>query len=128
MTAPATFAADADAAYRQYLEVGFHVEPDLVAHDFCDKLIDHASEFPGVRKGDFRTVLQPHRQHETFLQALRLPAVTRIVRLLLGDAISGIQTQFFYCKPGTPGFQPHQDNRFVNAPTGAFASAWLALT
>ena len=103
-----------------------HLEYYVVAPEFCDKLIKIATEFPAVNQGDYRTVLQPHRHSEAFLEALRHPGVIRIVRLMLGDEISGIQTQFFYGKPGTLGFQPHQDNS--NALSGTFASAWVALT
>jgi phytanoyl-CoA hydroxylase len=123
-----TFAENAERALAAYVETGLHVEPDVVDSRFCDELIAVGNEFSAVKSGDFRTVLQPHRQSEIFLQALRHPGITQIMRLILGGRISGIQTQFFYGKPGTPGFQPHQDNRFVNAPRGKFASAWVALT
>jgi len=123
-----TFADAPDLALKAYAEAGFHVEPDVLAHGLCDRLVEIANEFPARKQGDFRTVLQPHRREDAFLQALRHAGVTRILRLILGAEIAGIQTQFFYCQPGTPGFQPHQDNRYVNAPRGTFASAWVALT
>lgn len=124
----ASFARDSQQALAEYAKTGLHLEYDVVAPEFCDRLIETATEFPAVNQGDYRTVLQPHRHSEAFLEALRHPRVIRIVRQMLGDEISGIQTQFFYGKPGTPGFQPHQDNRFVNALPGTFASAWVALT
>ena len=126
--ASGTLIADTQRDLALYSEIGFHIEPSVMSEDFCDRLICAASTFPAVLKGDFRTALQPHVREPIFLEALRHPAVTRIMRLFLGSAISGIQSQFFYGKPGTPGFQPHQDNRYVNAPRGAFASAWIALT
>ena len=122
-----TFSADAQGALALYSEVGFHVEPSVMSPEFCDRLISVASKFPAVLKDDYRTALQPHVREPIFLEALRHPAVARIMRHVLGGEISGIQSQFFYGKPGTPGFQPHQDNRFVNAPRGAFASAWVGL-
>lgn len=125
---PHTFADAPELALRDYAAAGFHLEPDVVEHGLCDRMIRIANEFPAVKQGDYRTVLQPHRHSEAFLEAMRHPRVVRIVRQMLGDEISGIQTQFFYGKPGTPGFQPHQDNRFVNALPGTFASAWVALS
>jgi phytanoyl-CoA hydroxylase len=127
MAGQTTFASDKAAALRGYAAAGLHLEPDVFDPAFCDQLVAEANTFPTVRKGDFRTALQPHRQSDLFMQALRHPGISSVMRQLLGGDISGIQTQFFYCKPGTPGFQAHQDNRFVNAPQGKFASAWVAL-
>jgi ectoine hydroxylase-related dioxygenase (phytanoyl-CoA dioxygenase family) len=124
----ATFSKDAESALTAYNSTGMHVEPSVLEPAFCDELIGIAREFPAVKAGDYRTVLQPHRTSEVFLAALRHPRVTAIMQRILDGKISGIQTQFFYGQPGTPGFQPHQDNKFVNAPTGKFASAWVALT
>jgi ectoine hydroxylase-related dioxygenase (phytanoyl-CoA dioxygenase family) len=123
-----SFENDPQQALAEYAKTGLHLEYDVVDPGLCDRLIEIANEFPAVKQGDYRTVLQPHRHSEIFLEALRHPSLTRIMRLILGDSISGIQTQFFYGKPGTPGFQPHQDNKFVNAPAGKFASAWIALS
>lgn len=123
-----TFAGDPTRALAAYSESGLHIEPDVMDAGLCDELIAIANEFPAVKTEDYRTVLQPHRMSSVFLEALRHPRVTRILKLILGGEISGIQTQFFYGKPGTPGFEPHQDNRFVNAPPRKFASAWVALT
>jgi phytanoyl-CoA hydroxylase len=126
--APPTFAEDPKAALAAYAESGVHVEPRVFEAELCEELISVANEFPAVKRGDFRTALQPHRQSSAFLRALRHSRVTAIVRRLLDGAISGIQTQFFYGKPGTPGFQPHQDNSYVNAPRGKFTSVWVALS
>src|SRR5262249_42274427 len=116
---------DALAAYARW---GAHVEPSVFDPALCEELVAVANEFPAVKRGDFRTVLQPHRADDAFLGALRHPRVKAIMTQILGGEISGIQTQFFYGRPGTPGFQPHQDNSFVNAPRGKFASVWVALT
>jgi ectoine hydroxylase-related dioxygenase (phytanoyl-CoA dioxygenase family) len=119
---------DGAGALAGYSREGAHIEPNVFKPGLCDRLIAIASEFPAVKAGDFRTVLQPHRHSQAFLEALRHPRVTGILKQILGAKISGIQTQFFYGKPGTPGFQPHQDSKFVKAPRGRFASVWIALT
>jgi phytanoyl-CoA hydroxylase len=123
-----SFADDAAGALAEYAHAGLHLEPDVFEREFCDELIAIANEFPAVKAGNFRTVLQPHRASTVFMEALTHADVTGIMRQILGGKISGIQTQFFYGKPGTPGFQPHQDSKFVNAPRGKFASVWIALT
>jgi ectoine hydroxylase-related dioxygenase (phytanoyl-CoA dioxygenase family) len=123
-----TFIDDPARALAGYAQAGVHLEPQVLEPQLCDELVRVANELPAVKHGDFRTVLQPHRGSKTFEQALRHPRVAAIMSRVLGGSISGIQTQFFYGKPGTPGFQPHQDNRFVNAPRGKFASVWIALT
>lgn len=122
------FAETPQLALDEYCARGLHVEPKLFQSELCEELISTANKFPAVQGGDYRTALQPHRRAEVFMRALCHPRVANIMRRILGGDISGIQTQFFYGKPGTPGFQPHQDNRFVNAPQGAFASVWVALT
>jgi ectoine hydroxylase-related dioxygenase (phytanoyl-CoA dioxygenase family) len=53
--------------------------------------------------------------------------VNAIDQAVSGIAV-GLQTEYFYCKPGTKGFSLHQDNFFVQARAGVFASAWVALT
>lgn len=124
----ATFASEPAQALREYRKTGFHVEPAVFAPQFCDELVAVANEFPAVKAGDFRTALQPHRRSRAFLEALRHRGITEIVAHIFGCRVSGLQTQFFYGKPQTPGFQPHQDSRYVNAAPGTFASAWIALT
>ena len=124
----ATFADEPAKALREYRNTGFHVEPAIFPPQFCDELISIANEFPAVKAGDFRTALQPHRHSRPFLEALRNRRVAEIMAQIFDCKVSGLQTQFFYGKPQTPGFQPHQDSRYVNAAPGKFASAWVALT
>jgi len=128
MNATATFANEPAKALGEYRNAGFHIEPAIFSPEFCDDLISIANEFPAVKGGDFRTALQPHRHSPAFLDALRHPRVAQILVQILGCKVSGLQTQFFYGKPETPGFPPHQDSRYVNAPPGTFVSAWVALT
>jgi ectoine hydroxylase-related dioxygenase (phytanoyl-CoA dioxygenase family) len=59
--------------------------------------------------------------------ALAHPRILDVMRRLLGPQVSAIQSQLFFCPPGTPGFARHQDNFYVQAPTDGFASAWTAL-
>ena len=91
-------------------------------------MIAAALALPAVKDGSFRPAMNPHRVAPIFDQTMRSPAITSIMSQLIGGPLSGLQTEFFYCPPGTRGFACHQDNFFVEAPSGAFASAWAALT
>jgi phytanoyl-CoA hydroxylase len=53
--------------------------------------------------------------------------VVSIVRRLMRGKPVGMQTQYFFCRPGTRGFSFHQDNYYVRAEKDQFVSAWLAL-
>ena len=123
-----TFSLQSVHMMAQYQESGLHLEKNLLDSKTCDDLITIANDFDAVKSGDFRTVLQPHRISEKFMQMLVHPGIVRVVRQIVGEKISALHSQFFYGKPETPGFQPHQDNRFVNAPAGQFVSVWIALT
>ena len=123
----ATFAFDPDAALRAYHEVGFHLEPDVWTTAACERLIAAGEDLPGPRAGRRAPVMNPHRVEPTFFAALRSPAITGVLERILGGRLVGLQTQLFFCPPGTPGFSPHQDNFYVQARPDVFASAWTAL-
>ena len=125
---PHLFALKPEQSLSQYIETGLHLEKSLIDPDTCDELIAVAKEFPAFKLGDCRSAMQPHLVSDKFMAMLFNPDLISIMRQLIGTEISAIHSQFYYGEPGTPGFQPHQDNRFVNAPAGQFASAWLALT
>jgi len=72
--------------------------------------------------------MMPHREDPTFLKGMRNSKVVEIISTLVGGEASGLQTEFFFCKPGTRGFSLHQDNFYVEAEYGIFASAWCAMT
>lgn len=86
-----------------------------------------AEELPPAQDGTFSPVIHAHRMHPVFLRALRKPAVVAIMERLLGGKVSALQTQFFFCQPGTRGFAAHQDNAYVQAPRDDFASVWTAI-
>jgi ectoine hydroxylase-related dioxygenase (phytanoyl-CoA dioxygenase family) len=124
---PPTFASDPEGALRAYHEVGFHLEPDVWSAAECERLIAAGETLPAVLAGRRAPVMNPHRVEPAFLAALRNPTVTRILARLCGGRLVGLQSQLFFCPPGTPGFSLHQDNFYVQARSDAFASAWSAL-
>jgi phytanoyl-CoA hydroxylase len=122
-----SFRKNPQAALSSYQANGYFVEDALFRPEECDELIEHGRRLPGAVAGEYRPVMQPHRQDPFFLNALRDRRIIEIMTQLVGGRPSGIQTEFFFGKPGIRGFSKHQDNFFVEAPTDAFASAWIAL-
>ena len=122
-----TFASDPEAAIAAYHQIGYHVEPDVWTQEQCHALIRAADRLPTAQDETFAPAMQPHRMEPAFLNALRNPKIVSIIERLVGGRASGLQTQFFFCKPGTPGFALHQDSYYVEAGREVFASAWSAL-
>jgi ectoine hydroxylase-related dioxygenase (phytanoyl-CoA dioxygenase family) len=69
----------------------------------------------------------PHRDHSAFLAMMRYRPIVEVVEFLLGGRASGLGGEYFYNRPGTPGFSPHQDNFYIQAPPDQFMSVWTAL-
>jgi hypothetical protein len=128
MAEPISFRTTPDAALAAYREQGFFIEPPgLWSNAQIDELVRAAAELPTSRDGSFAPCMHPHRISEAFLRALRNPNIVVVMEKLLGGPVSGIQTELFFCAPGTHGFARHQDNHYVEAGQDAFASAWTAL-
>jgi len=121
------FADSPEAARTLYDIRGFHIEPGLVPEGECDRLLALALSRPNASDGSFRPIPMPHRDHPGFLAMMRFPPIVAIVERLVGGRASGIGGEFFYMRPGTPGFSAHQDNYYVAAPPDAFVSVWTPL-
>lgn len=122
-----SFQEDAESALRTYEDQGYFVEPDVFNDDQCARLIAEAEELARENENPDRPLMQPHRQRDLFVEAMRHPRIVDAIKRICGGRVSALQSEFFFCRAGTPGFAPHQDNYFVEAPLGAFASAWIAL-
>lgn len=123
-----SFFTNPEQAMAAYLELGYHIEENLFSDEECEKLIAASAELESAKSGTYRPQMMPHRQNEIYLEAMRHPKLKFIMDKLIEGNAMGLQTEFFYCKPGTRGFSLHQDNFFVQAPFGVFASSWIALT
>lgn len=124
-----SFYQDEKGALAAYRENGFHAEYQFISHDACDELIAASKELANAKNGEYRPTLNPHLESKHFLKVMRDPKVISLIEKLAGGRVSGLQTQFFFGKPGTKGFSIHQDNFFVEAkPADAFVSTWLALS
>lgn len=117
-----------EKALADYLELGYHIEPDVFSHQECDALINAAHTLEDAQNQIFRPNMMPHKQHPLFLTAMKSPFIVNTISTLIAGEAMGLQSEFFYCKPGTRGFSLHQDNFYVEAKYGVFASAWIALT
>lgn len=122
------FFTEPQKALAYYAEHGFFIQPNVMSNEMCAEYIEEAHTLDNAKNGTFRPEMMPHRRSALFLDALKNKKIATIMEALLGGKPAGLQTEFFYCKPGTRGFSLHQDNFYVEAPHGAFASAWCALT
>lgn len=108
-------------------ENGFCVVDDIFTPHQCDDLIAASHALPSYQDKTLTPVMNPHRIHERFFQAMRNSKIVEIFTDLFSGPVSGLQSQFFFCRPGTPGFSRHQDNYYVQANPEVFGSAWVAL-
>lgn len=123
-----TTALERPAAPRAgYLARGFHLEREVFDRADCARLVRVARLLPSFVGGDVSPANNPHRTHAEFLDALRHPAIVRLAAELVGGPVSGLQTQVLYTVPGTPGFEVHQDNFYIQTTPDALVSAWVAL-
>lgn len=113
---------------QQFQQDGYCIQSGMFSPAECEAYIKAGLELADYTKGIAKPAMMPHRENPIFLKAMKNPAIVAMMEQLVGGEVSGLQTEFFYCNPGTRGFSLHQDNFFVQAPEGAFTSAWCALT
>jgi phytanoyl-CoA hydroxylase len=116
-----------DAALAAMEAQGFYVQENLVPDSVTAHLLEVAKSMPSGQDGTFAPIPMPHRVHPDFLAMMRFPPIVEIVERLVGGEASGIGGEFFFSRPGVPGFVKHQDNAYVQAPPDAFVSVWTAL-
>lgn len=113
-----------EAAYRDH---GFAVVEGLFSTSECLSIQKLGEQLPTFRSGSLLPVMNPHRDQPELLCTMSDNRVVSIVQRLMEGQPVGLQTQYFFCQPGTRGFSAHQDNYYVRAPADQFVSAWLAL-
>lgn len=119
---------DAKEILAAFNKEGYHIEPDVFSPEECDRLIALSNEFENAKTGTYRPQMMPHRINDDYLVALKNQKIVKLIEIFCEGEPVGLQTEFFFCKPGTRGFSAHQDNFFVEANYGVFLSAWVALT
>lgn len=122
-----SFTTDPKQALAWYEDNGYFIEKSVFSAAECDGLIQAGMELPGIKAGDFRPAMHPHRQSPIFLKTMADRRIVDTVGIMVGGKPSGLQTEFFYGKAAVKGFSCHQDNFFVEAPGDAFVSAWIPL-
>ena len=123
-----SFIKEPTKALDDYYELGYHIEENVFSDQECETLIKAGHGLEDAKNGIFRPSMMPHRQNPIFIEALKKPLVVNAISAMVGGQAAGLQSEFFYCKPGTRGFSLHQDNFYVEAEYGVFASTWIALT
>jgi phytanoyl-CoA hydroxylase len=122
-----SFAKDPKAAADFYFEQGYHIETGVWSAAECEAMKAAAKNLPEFKNNSLVPCLNPHRHEDIFLKALCKKTIVKIIGLMVHGTVSGLQTQYFWGKPGTKGFAGHQDNFYVEAHQDAFASAWSPL-
>lgn len=119
--------SDAEGALARFREEGYFIADNLIPEQTISRVLATALDFPNAKDGTFAPIPMPHRAHPVFLEMMRLPQIVSIVESIVGGRASGIGGEFFFTRPGMPGFVKHQDNTYVQAPADAFVSVWTAL-
>ena len=117
-----------DTLADEFLEYGYAIGRGIFSLERCDRLVAAANKLAEKRDEGWRPLMQPHRENPLFWDALSKPLLTSQISNLVAGEVDALQSEFFFSPPGTRGFAKHQDNFFVEAPAGTFASAWIALT
>lgn len=123
-----SFLENPESALDFYNQYGYFIEHNLFSNEECDNLIEASKSLPSALDNTYKPYMMPNRLNEIYTRAMAKPELVKIMSHLVGGEVSGLQTEFFFCKPGTRGFSLHQDNFFVEAGKEVFASAWIALT
>ncbi|MBY0509487.1 MAG: phytanoyl-CoA dioxygenase family protein [Rhodospirillaceae bacterium] len=106
---------------------GFSIFEDVLSAQECGRLVEAGHALVEAGHGSFMPIMQPHRKDSLFMATLAHEKLLDIVEKLVGGDPAGLQTEFFFCKPGIPGFAEHQDNFYVRGEPDRFVSAWIAL-
>jgi phytanoyl-CoA hydroxylase len=128
MSEAKSFFEHPEEVLKSYHELGFHIEENIYTDEECAQLIQTSNKLENAKNGSHRPQMMPHRYENIYLEAMRKPNLVTIINELVQGKAAGLQSEFFFSKPSTRGFSLHQDNFFVQAPPGLFASAWIALT
>lgn len=116
-----------DDLLTKWRDNGYVIMPEIIKPPVCRELIGASDNLPPAKEKKFTPCIHPHRFDLLFQHVFGDNKITKTMEVLLGGKIYGIQTEYFFCKPGTVGFSAHQDNYYVKAKRDVFGSVWLAL-
>ena len=110
-----------------YREYGFQIELDVWSEAEMIEINEQADKIDGTNGGCFSSITHGDRISPVFLKNAKNPRIIAIIENLLGGRVSGLQTVYYFGKPGTIGFPLHQDNFFVQSHRDMFATAWSSM-
>ena len=93
----------------------------------CDEVVNYAHRVIGS-SDDLTPLMNIHKSSEVIQKFMAKKNLLKFINSYFSDTALGLQTEFFFMPPKTVGFNPHQDNTYVEAASDSFISAWCALT
>jgi ectoine hydroxylase-related dioxygenase (phytanoyl-CoA dioxygenase family) len=118
------FSDDPQKALHFYREYGFQIELNIWSQAEIIEINEQADKIDANISGNFSSIIHGDRISPPFLKNAKNPKIIAIIESLLGGRVSGLQTVYYFGKPGTKGFPLHQDNFFVQSHRDMFATAW----
>jgi len=118
------FSKDPFEAYNFYMKYGFQIEFEIWSESEICEINEEADKMQARIVGDYLPIIHGDRISPVFLKSAKNPRVIEIIEKLTGGRITGLQTVYYFGKPGTKGFPKHQDNFFVRTHRDMFVTAW----
>ncbi len=107
-----------------YMENGFHIEKDVWSETDINEINEEADKIQAETDGNFSTITHGDRKSDVILKSAKNTKIIAIVENFVRGRIAGLQTVYSFNKPGTKGFQLHQDNFYIRTHRDMFVSAW----
>jgi phytanoyl-CoA hydroxylase len=128
-----------------YADSGYYIGRGVLSETECDDIISRAQDLHARKSvagcfsaedeadadGDpLRThprMMHPHRVDDGCLHYMTHPVVVAILRDLLQDGVTALQSMFYWKPPGARGQAYHQDDFYLQTKPDACIAAWTAL-
>jgi hypothetical protein len=103
-----------------YVENIFSKNHMDVCRDECDRLLE-------LRNEDTRPYAYPNRDSKIFNALWKNKRTLDILKILIGDDVSGLQTWIYFKPPGELGRDVHQNIFYTHANRGDIINASMAV-
>lgn len=122
------FSTNPNLALDFYNINGYHIEMNVWSENEILNINEAASDIASINDNlNYSPIIHGDRYSAVFLNSAKNSKIINIVKLILGKDIFGLQTVYYFCKPGTKGFTLHQDNFYVKTSKDAFLTSWSPL-
>ncbi len=111
-----------------FKENGYIILDDVFSSKECESVVKTAHNILGENNKDLTPLMNIHKGSDKIQKFMSQPVLIDFIEKYFQGIALGLQTEFFFMPPETIGFNPHQDNSYVNASANSFVSAWVALT